>query len=88
MRTKQEIWKQIQDELEKNNANLLNRVSDSEKQVIQRFFVDNILDALVELEKLKEFVATNPEAQIELAKVLSEAKTVVNNESVDKITVG
>ena len=78
----------MQDDLEKSNAGLYKSVSDSEKKAIYDFFDNVILDALVELEKLQDFVATNPEAQVELAKALSKTKEVVSNEPDGKITIG
>jgi len=88
MKTKQEIWNEIQDTIQKNNPNILDRIGDVEKRSIRNLLEDTLLEALYEIEKMKEHVMKNPEAQAELAKALSATNTLVSTESNDKGSTG
>ena len=88
MKTKQEIWNEIQDTIRKNNPSVMNQISDTEKLSIYNLLEGTLLEALYEIEKMKEHVMKNPEAQAELAKALSATNTLVSTESNDKGSTG
>jgi|688.fasta_scaffold2281957_2 hypothetical protein len=88
MKTKQEIWDEIQDTIQKSNPDILNRISDAEKSSIRNFLEGTLFEALYEIEKMKEHVIKNPEAQAELAKALSASSTLVSTESNDEGSTG
>lgn len=88
MKTKQEIWNEIQDTIRKNNPSVMNQISDTEKLSIYNLLEGTLLEALYEIEKMKEHVMKNPEAQAELAKALSVSNTLVSTEPNDKGSTG